>query len=99
MRQLTHSETCMVNAYFNFLSLIQGQRPMEYQLMELEQFARAKKAGLQSTEGCEPSYQLATDKHKTANTQLAFKILFKKRFLFINNNDHHIFNPSSGLGL
>ena len=45
MRQLTHSETCMVNAYFNFLSLIQGQRPMEYQLMELEQFARAKKAG------------------------------------------------------
>ena len=93
MRQLTHSETCMVNAYFNFLSLIQGQRPMEYQLMELEQFARAKKAGLQSTEGCEPSDQLATDKHKTANK------LFKKHFLFINNNDHHKFNPSSGLGL
>ena len=111
----------MVNAYFNFLSLIQGQRPMEYQLMELEQFARAKKAGLQSTEGCEPSYQLATDMHETANTQLAFKKLSEpmfellrlyikyvrstqalesaKRFLFINNNDHHIFNPSSGLGL
>ena len=39
--------------------------------MELEQLSRAEKAGLQSAEGCEPSYQLATDKHKPANTQLA----------------------------
>ena len=53
---------------------------MVYQLMELEQLSRAEKAGLQSAEGCEPSYQLATDKHKPANTQLAFINLSEPTF-------------------
>jgi len=48
--------------------------------MELEQFSRAKRTGLQSAEGCEPSYQLATDKHKTGNTQLAFINLSEPMF-------------------
>jgi len=34
MRQLTHSETFMVNGDLNFLWLIQGQRPMVYTFME-----------------------------------------------------------------
>ena len=93
---------------------------MVYQLMELEQISRAEKAGLHYAEKCEPMYQLATDKHKSAiNTQLAFvnleehmlevlRLYIKhvrpnpskesvKRFLFINNNGHQIFKPSTDL--
>ena len=44
-RKLTNRETCMENAYFNSDCIIQGQRHLVYQSMELAQFSRAKKAG------------------------------------------------------
>ena len=53
---------------------------MIYKFIEFEQFSKAKKAGLQSAEGCEPSYQLATDKHKPVHTQLAFINLSEPMF-------------------